>query len=295
MLDLIIVGMGPAGLNAGIYAKRSGLNVLLLDGAMPGGLLNKISIIDNYLGFDSISGPELSEKMINHINKEEVPYKIERVVNVIKNNDIFDVITNKNTYQSKSVIIAIGRKQRKTGILNEDKYFGKGISYCAICDAPLYKNKKLVVIGGGNSAFEESVYLSKYSDDITILVRSSISADDVLVKDVREKNIKIIENAKIEEFYGDEVLKGVKLENMDIECDGAFIYIGYEADTSFLKNLDIVDEYGYIIVDEKMRTKEDGIYACGDIIRKDLYQICTAVSDGSIAAISAFKDIKKKK
>lgn len=295
MYDLIIIGMGPAGMSAGIYAKRSGVNVLMLDGELPGGLLNKISIVDNYLGFSDVTGPELSESMYMHIKNVGVSFKLERVVNVIKTDDGFDVFTNKNVYKTKAIIVGVGRKQKKIGIVNEDKYFGKGVSYCAICDGPLYKGKKLAVVGGGNSAFEESLYLSKFSDDITILVRGGISADAFLVDKVKEANIKIIENVSIDSFYGDDVFRGIKYNDNVEDFDGVFIYVGYEADITFLKGFDIFDENGYIVANEKMKSKVDGIYACGDIIKKDLYQIATAVGDGAIAGINASKYVKKVK
>jgi len=294
MYDTIIVGMGPAGMSAGIYAKRAGAKILILESVYPGGLLNKISVVDNYLGYSNITGPELSEKMLNSVLNEKIEYKLEIVLNINKIDDIFEITTNKNKYKSKNVIVSIGRKAKTSGIENEKTFAGKGISYCAICDGPIYKNKKLIIIGGGNSAFEESIYLSKITKDITILVRNKIKAEKQLVEKVKSLGIKIIENVTINNFYGDEVLKGINInDNENIDCEGCFIYIGYEANASFLNNFDIFDDKGYIIVNNKMETNVKGLFACGDIIKKDLYQIITAASEGAIAGVNASKERKE--
>ena len=293
MYDVIIIGMGPAGMSAGIYAKRSGLNTLILEGMYPGGLLNKVSIVDNYLGIKNISGADLSLNMFEHIKDVGVNYKIEKVLK-IDNSETKKVTTTKNVYETKSIIFAIGRTPKKSGLPNEEKYIGKGISYCALCDGNLYKNKDIIILGGGNSAFEEAIYLSKIVKSIKVLVRSEIKAEKELRDEVNaQSNIEIITGVTVEEIMGDEVVGGVRLANGDIiKCDGIFIYYGYEAETGYLNNLGITDDKGYILVDSKMRTSKPLIYACGDIIKKDLYQIITAASEGAIAATSARKDIK---
>ncbi len=294
MYDCIIIGMGPSGMSAGVYAKRSGLNVLMLEESTPGGLLNKISIVENYLGFKSVTGSELAFSMFEHLNANEVPYKIERVLDIKDNKEYKTVTTTKNTYNTKSIIISVGRKAKKSGIPNEDKFIHKGISYCALCDASLYKDKDIVVLGGGNSAFEEALYLSKIVKSINIIIRSDITADEELIDDVKNtSNITLKIGFTCDEIIGDDIVNSVRLNNNEfIKCNGVFIYYGYEAETSFLKNLSITDDKGYVIVDESMRTKIPFVYACGDIIRKDLYQIITGASEGAIAATSARKDIK---
>lgn len=295
MYDCIIIGMGPAGMGAGIYAKRSGLKTLMLDESAPGGLLNKISIVENYLGFKSISGVDLAYQMYEHVLNEKIEHKIEKVLKIEDFGDYKTVYTTKNKYDTKGIIIAIGRKLKKSGILNEDKFTSKGISYCAICDGALYKDKNLVVLGGGNSAFEESLYLNKIAKSVTIFVRNEISADDVLVDEVKKNNINIRTGVNVTEFKGSDHLEGIVLDNNEeILCDGAFIYYGYAADTAFISNLDLTDQRGYILVDENMKTKVDNIYACGDIIKKDLYQIINGVSEGAIAANSLNKALEKK-
>ena len=294
MYDCIIVGMGPAGMSAALYAKRSGMNTLIIDSSAPGGLLNKISIVENYLGVGSISGIDLALKMFEHVRSEEIPYKIETVTSVKNNNDYKTIYTTKGEYKTKTIIFAIGRKPKSSSIVNEEKYKNKGISYCAICDAVLYKNKELVVLGGGNSAFEEAIYLSDFASKITIIVKNEISADDELTCEAKNKNINIMTGVSVSEFIGNDKISGVLLDNGNvINCSGVFIYYGYSAETSFISNLNITDDKGYIEVDNNMRTSIDGIYACGDIIKKNVYQIITACSDGAIAALSAKKYVSK--
>ncbi len=294
MFDTIIIGAGPAGMAAAVYSARSGLNTLLLDESVPGGLLNKISIVENYLGYKSVTGAELAVDMYNHVKHENVTFKLEKAVSIKEEDGYKVVTTTKGEYKTIGVIIAIGRKPCKSGIPNEEVYAGKGISYCAICDAPLYKDKKLVVLGGGDSAFEEAIYLSNFASSVTIVVRNKISASEALVSEVKEKNIEVIIGKEAVDFLGDETIKQVKFnDESTIDCDGIFIYYGYQADTAFMKDLNITDEKGYIEVDNSMRTKEPFIYACGDIIKKDVYQIVTASSDGCIAALSLKKDINK--
>lgn len=296
MFDTIVIGSGPAGMSASIYSSRGGLNTLLLDESMPGGLLNKISIVENYLGVGSISGSDLAVSMYNQVRRNNINFKREKVVSIKDFNDYKLVTTTKGEYKTKGVIIAIGRKPRKSGILNEEKYIGKGISYCAICDASLYKDKDIVVLGAGDSAFEEAIYLSDIVRSVKIIVRNEISASEVLVSTAKEKNIEIICGKEVIDFLGEDVISGVKLNNGEtIKCDGVFIYYGYQADTAFMRDLDITDDKGYIEVDESMRTKIPHIYACGDIIKKDIYQIVTACSDGCIAALSLKKDITHEK
>ncbi len=297
MYDAIIVGMGCAGMSAGIYAKRAGLKTLMLDEIMPGENLSKISVIENYLGFKSITGSELAYQMFEHIKNENVEYKIDKVINIKINEDgTKTVYTKNNEYLTRGVIIAGGRKFKKSGLKGEDKFIGKGISYCAVCDAPLYKGKRIVVLGGGTSAFEEAAYLSRFASSTTIVVRHTISAEVSAREAVNKENIKIISGREVVEFLGTDHITGVRLDDGSIiDCDGVFIYFGTTADTNFIGSLDITDEKGYILVDSCMKTKYDGIYACGDVIKKELYQIATAVSDGAIAATCLKRELAKEK
>lgn len=292
MYDCIIIGMGCAGMSAGVYAKRGGLKTLILEENMPGGLLNKVSSIENYLGFKSISGSDLSFQMFEHIRNEKVEYKITRVLDIKYDKNQIKVYTTKGEFNTKGLIIAIGRKIKKSGIANEEKYLGKGISYCAVCDATLYKNKEVVVLGGSDSAFEETLYLKNIVKKVTIVVPKDIKASVNLINEVKENNIDIINGVDVTNFIGKDNIEGLELDNNEIvKCSGVFIYYGYSSDTAFLRGLDITDDRGYVLVDQNMKTKKDRVYACGDIIKKELYQVSTAVSEGAIAATSLKKEL----
>ncbi len=289
MYDTIIVGMGPAGMSAGIYAKRSGLKTLLLEKNSPGGLINVTNLVDNYLGFDNITGPDLAFKMFEHIKNNEVEYKIEEVTKIKKENNIFKIETNKNSYTSKTVILAGGRQPRKIDL--EDNLKKLKISRCSICDAPLYKDKNVLVMGGGNSAFEEGIYLSEFAKKLTIITRNKVKADEELLTAAKERNnIEIYENEEIQDLQELDGKYKVTLKENEIIVDGIFSYIGYTPSTEYLSNLGILEEKGYIEVNET-ETVVPGLYACGDIIKKDVYQIITASSEGAISALKAKKYI----
>ncbi len=286
MFDLIIVGAGPAGMSASIYATKANLNTLLIEADSPGGLLNKLNKVDNYLGFKNISGSELAFNMYDHVRSLNVPLKHEKVLKIENNNETKKVITNKGEYLTKKVLIAIGRKPKKAGIKGEELYNKKGISYCAICDSHLYKDKDVVVIGNDDLAFNEAIYLSDIATSVIFITNNSKFSD---------KKIKII-NSNVKEFIGEEVLTGVKLENDNvIKCSAAFIYNGYITEVNFLNELGIINDSGNIDVDSRMETNVKGIYAAGDIIKKEVYQINTAVSEGCIAALSTKMDIINEK
>ena len=297
MYDVIIVGMGPAGMSAGIYAKRSGMNTLILEKSAPGGLLNQTSLVDNYLGFSAVSGSELAISMFNHINKLGVPFKSEEVTSILDKGDYKEVITTKNTYQTRAVILSAGRKA-KTVLKNEEKYLGKGLSYCAVCDAAFYKGKDVAIIGSGNSAFEEGLYLTDFVNKLYILSRKdTLRADEHLIEKMKEKNnVEILYETTVSDvILDDNRISALETNKGTLKVEGLFIYAGYTASTHYLKDLDIKTDNGYIVVDENMRTNIKGIYAAGDAIKKSLYQIITAASEGSIAATSAKKDLPKEK
>lgn len=288
MYDCIIVGMGPAGMSAGIYAKRSGLKTLILEKKSPGGLINITNLVDNYLGFDNITGPDLAFNMFDHVKNNEVEYKIEEVTKIRKEEN-FKIETNKNSYEAKTVILAGGRSPRKVDI--EDKLKNLKISRCSICDAPLYKDKNVLVIGGGNSAFEEGIYLSEFASNLYIVTRSEVKADKELFEQAKAKeNIKIYENEEDIDVLEENEKYTIVLKNDKFIVDGIFSYIGYTPSTEYLSNLGILEENGYILVNET-ETKVPGLYASGDIIKKDVYQIITASSEGAVAALKAKKYI----
>lgn len=285
--DLIIVGMGPAGVTAAIYAKRAGLNVLCFDSSMIGGYLNYIDRIDNYPGLYGISGPDFAFKLFDTIKELNIDYYNKKVIKIEKDGEYKKVIAEDNEYKCKNVIIAIGRKMRKLGLDKEDELLGKGISRCALCDGNFFKDKDVCVVGGGNSALQEALYLANICNKIYVIHRrDNFRADKELINRLINKdNIEIIYNANVKELLTNKgVLSGVRLDNkVEIDVSGLFVYIGFVPDTEFISNLNITNEEGYILVNDKYETKIKGIYAIGDIIKKDIYQIGTAVADGIIA------------
>lgn len=292
--DVIIIGLGASGVSASIYAKRSGLNVCVINYGIPGGIISTSSIVENYPGFKSISGSDFAFNLFEQFNNLDVPLFNEEVINII-DGDIKEVKTKNNIYKAKKLIICSGRKPRRLDEANEDKFLGRGISYCATCDGNLYKDKTVCVVGGGNSALESALYLSNLCKKVYILVRKDkFIGNKSLIDEVNEKeNICIKFMTNIISVEGNDVVTGVKTNNGEIKLDGIFINIGYEPSINIVKNLNIKLDKNYIVVDEHMETNIKGIYAAGDIIKKDLYQLVTAVSEGAIAATNVYKSIKK--
>jgi len=296
--DILIIGAGPAGLTAGIYAKRANLNVLVFEKYIPGGQIVNTNEVENYPGFEKLSGYELADKMLNHFNAIGAELKYEEVLQIIDLGKIKKVITNKQEYETKTVIIATGTEPRKLDVENEEQLSGRGISWCAICDGPMYKEKEVVVVGGGNSAVEEAIYLSSLASKVTVIQNlEDLTADKKAQDNLKSKeNVEFKFNSQVNKFLVDEKgeLIGVEISNKDkkievIKADGVFEYIGLIPITSFLKNLNITNEYGYVIANEKMETKIKGIYAAGDSNFKQIRQIVTATADGAIAVQNALK------
>ena len=283
--DCVVVGAGIAGMTAAIYLKRSNLNVLILDNDAPGGLLNKISVVENYPGFTSISGPDLAYKIYEQVNNLGIEIRYGKVSS-IKNHQ---VITDLETITTNKIILAIGRKARKLDNTNNLK----NVSYCALCDANLYKDKIVAIVGYSNSALEEALYLSDICRKVIIIGRgTNFKGEDSLISKVKNKdNIDINLDCNIKSLESDNnILNKIITDKGEFIVDGMFVAIGYEPNTDFLDN--ITKDNGYIIVDDKMKTNIDYIFACGDIIKKDVYQLTTAVGEATIAAINVKKEIK---
>lgn len=284
--DCIIIGAGISGCTAAIYLKRAGLNILMLEKKAIGGQIINTSEIENYPTITSTDGFTFSENLKKQIENLNIEIKYEEVLD-IKNDTIKEVITKNNIYLTKNIIISTGRTPRKLELDNENTLLGKGISYCATCDGFFYKNKDVAILGGGNSALEAAIYLSKICNNITIINRSEkLRADYELINEVKNlKNIQIIYNEQIKELKENNgYLDGIVLNDRTLKVDGLFVYIGLIPTLPFIKNVNLNLDNGYIVVDDKMKTNIDGIYACGDIIKKNLYQIITAASEGAIAA-----------
>lgn len=297
--DCIVIGAGIAGMTAAIYLKRANVNVLLLESSVPGGQINRSARVENYPGFKEIDGPTLAMNIYEQVQNLGIEYQYGEVIDILENQNQKIVKTEKEEILCKGVIIATGRVPKELGLENETALVGHGISWCAICDGPFFKNKDVCVVGGGNSAFEEGLYLADICNHVTILNRSDkLRADSILVEEAKEKeNITILYNSVVntineKDGYLSSIL--VEQENgiREIECDGLFIYIGSKPSTHFARNLGLKMQNDYIVVDQNMRTNIKGIYACGDVILKEVYQISTAVGEGATAAMSFKKDME---
>jgi thioredoxin reductase (NADPH) len=295
MYDIIIIGLGPAGVAAAVYAKRSGLKVLGIEKSAVGGLLNNINEIKNYPGYAGVLGPDLSYNMYEQLKETNVEVAFDTVTRIDPKKNKFVVATTKKVYEAKKIIIGIGRAARKLGINDEDKYLGHGLSFCAVCDGPLYKGKDVCVVGGGNSALQETVYLAGIVNKVYLIHRrNTFRASAELINQVKKlKNVEIMMCDNVKEIHGEKNITGVTLESgKDLKVSALFTFIGYFPSTNFLSNLNICNKAGYILVNKKMETKVPGIYAAGDIIKQDYYQIVTATYEGATAALNAVKKIK---
>lgn len=295
--DCIIVGAGVSGMTAALYLKRYGYNILLLEKGMPGGQINQSPNIENYPGFTKIDGPSLSLSLLEQLKILDVVPTYGTANKILKEQEIL-VETDVASYKGKTVIVATGRQPRKLGVENEEKLIGHGVSYCATCDGPLFKDKDVCVIGGGNSALEEALYLSTICRKVTIIHRKdNFTGDRTLIKKVKNTgNVEINYNSVVSTFNEKNgVLTGLTLKDgTKILCSGVFIYIGLESNNEILQELNIDIENNSIVVEKDMSTNIDGVYACGDSTKKDLYQIVTATSDGAIAASSIKKYLENK-
>lgn len=300
--DVVIVGSGPAGMTASIYAARADMKVLMLDKLAPGGQIINTNEIQNYTGMGTINGAELAMDMFNHTQELNVEFDY-GTVNEIKEENGEKVVVceeDNKTFTTKSVIIATGTRPRILGIESEQPYMGNGISWCAICDGAQYRGKDVVVIGGGNSAVEESIYLSGMVKSLTIVTMFDLTADPIACDKLRAMdNVTIYTYQNVEEFVGENSkLTGVRFKSTQtgeervVNCDGVFEYIGLTPTTEFLKDTGLLNQFGYVEVNERMETKIPGIYGAGDCITKNLRQVITACADGAIAAQEASKYIK---
>lgn len=293
MFDVIIVGMGMAGITAGIYAKRAGLNVLMFEKGAPGGILQNIALIKNYPGYKEISGVDLAMQLFSQVNELKIPFKNEEVIKVDLDGEIKKVYTKIGEYEAKNVILATGRKPKYLGLDNEQEFLGRGVSTCATCDGFLYQGADVAVVGSGNSALSESLYLSNLANKVYLLHRGmEFKGEEELVNKVKAKaNIEIINGVNIQKINEENgKINSVNLDNGQlINVTGVFIYIGYKPDTEIVQDYNITNINGDILVDEVCRTDIDGVYAIGDCIKKGVYQLVTAAAEGAIA----ISDIEK--
>ena len=296
MYDIIIIGAGPSGMSAALYALRANKKVLLLEKDCFGGQIINASNIENYPALPNVSGYDFATNLYNQIKSLGVVLKYEEVLEVT---DKKEVITRKNTYKGKSIIIATGLKKRKLNLENEDRLLGSGISYCATCDGNFYKNKKVAVVGGGNTALEDALYLSNIASKVYLIHRrDKFRGEEKLISEVKENdNIELILNSNITKINGKESLNSIEITDnrnniSKLEIDGLFIAIGNIPDNNRFKNITNLDENGYIIANQNLKTKTNNIYVVGDTRVKALRQLATATADGAIAATEIIKEME---
>lgn len=302
MYDIVIVGAGPAGLSAAIYASRSEKKVLVLEKTTYGGQIINTPNIENYPAESHISGFDFATKLYQQVQELGALVKFEKVIEIKDFKDYKEVLTNKDTYKAKTVILATGNENRKLGLSNEDKLLGKGVSYCATCDGNFYKNKTVAVVGGGNTALEDALYLSDIAEKVYLIHRrDSFRADSKTASLLKNKEkIKIIYNSIVTELIGDDKLTGIKVSNKlnneetILNVDGLFIAIGRIPLNDIFSNLIELDQDGYIKANEECKTNVEGIFVAGDNRAKEIRQLVTAVSDGAVAATKAIKYINEK-
>ena len=291
--DVVIIGAGPAGMTAAVYASRANLATLMLERGIPGGQMANTEEVENYPGFDTILGPELSTKMFEHAKKFGAEYAYGDVSEVIDGKEYKTIKAGSKEYKTRAIIITTGAEYKKMGVPGENELGGRGVSYCAVCDGAFFKNKNLIVVGGGDSAVEEGMYLTRFAEKVTIVHRRDKLRAQKILQDRAFANEKIdfIWNNTVKEINEkDGKVGSVTLVNTvdgsesTVDADGVFIYIGMNPLTKPFKSLGITNEAGYIPTNEQMETKIPGIYAAGDVRDKTLRQIVTATGDGSIAA-----------
>jgi len=300
--ELVIIGAGPAGLAAGIYAVRSGLKTLILEEKIAGGTVVDAPVIENYLGFPSISGFDLAQKMVDHAKNLSISiHEFEAITKLNLKDEEKIVTTDKGTYSTKALITASGSRYRELGVLGEREFRGRGVSYCGLCDGPLFKGKRVLVVGGGNSALITTLYLSGLAAEVKVVHRrDSFRAEEALVKAVEKKeNVKTIWSTEVKEIKGEKLVNKAVLLNKqgtleELMVDGIFIQVGEDPNSQLAKEAGIaVNEDGYIIVDILQRTNIVGVYAAGDVTSHPVKQVGTAVGQGITAATQAYGYVRR--
>lgn len=292
--DSIILGISAAGISSAIYLKRREINFIMI-GKDIGGELALSGIVENYPGFLKTTGLELTKKFKEHLEYYQIKYFLEEVIKIERENNIFKIITNKNNYQTKSIIIATGSKPKKLNIPGEEEFYHKGVSYCSVCDLPLFKNKTVVLIGGGNSVLEAGIMASTICQKAYVINKNPrFKGDQILINELLKKdNIQIIYNSLTQEIYGNQFVNGVKYldqitgEVKNLQVDGVFIHIGLKPNSEFVPDeWEIKNEFGEIIINQFGETKISGLFAAGDVTNTPYKQIGIAVGQGITAALT---------
>ncbi len=301
---IYIIGAGPAGMTAAIYLKRANVEFKIVDKYAPGGKMNITAVVDNYPGYTDIPGPDLAFKMYEQLKDLGIDIGYADVKKVTKEGDLFTLESDEGLEYAKAVIVATGTQERKLKIPGEAKYTSKGVSYCAVCDAALYKGEEIAIVGGGNSALEEAAFTANIVDKIYLIHRrQEFRADASAVEEVKEaKNIELVLDTIPLEILGDgNQVTGLKVKNIQngeekvINVKAVFPFVGLDAVSDLLEGLKVRDERGYVLVDHEMMTSVPGLFSTGDVNQKNLRQIVTATSDGAIAALAANRYVKRLK
>jgi thioredoxin reductase (NADPH) len=300
--DVVIIGAGPAGLSAAIYTSRALLKTLVLTSFIYPTQAVITDIIENYPGFpEGINGFDLVEQMKQQAEKFKTEFLNSEVIKIEQKEKKFLVHTQDSVIETKSVIVATGRRNKKLGIENEEKFIGRGISYCAVCDAQLFKDKIVAVVGGGDTAFTEAIYLTKFVKKLYLVHRrKEFRATKILQEQLKQKNnVEFLTPYIVEKLLGDEKISGVLINNVEtqekkeVSCDGIFVCIGHQPNTEFVKELLQTDEDGYIVTDNNLQTSVRGIFACGDCRKDTIKQIVYAAADGAKSAFSVNKYLEE--
>jgi len=304
MHDLIIIGAGPAGLTAGIYAGRYRLDTLVLEKMSVGGQIILSETIENFPGFpEGLTTQELMDRFKKQLDNIGVPVENKEAIEILPAGDgSYTVGAANKSYDTRTIIIASGAASKRLEVAGEERLIGRGVSYCATCDGPLFRNKEVVVVGGGDRALEEALFLARYAQKVTLIHRrQELRASRILEERARKENkIALVLDSVITEILGEKMVEAVKIKNVKsgsehtLSCQGVFVFVGIKPNTAFLKNLLHTDEAGFIMTDQEFKTSREGIFACGDCCRKSLYQVVTACGEGASAADAAHKYLLKK-
>ena len=294
MFDIVVIGAGPAGISAAIYAKRAGRSVVLIEKVSVGGQLNLIDKIENYAGFKSISGTELAFDMAEHAKFLDIPFIYDEVIDIEQTDDAQIVVGRNDRYSAKAVVLALGHISRELGIEGEDRLKGMGVSYCAVCDGRFFKNKNVAVVGSGDSAFSDALYLSSLCKHVYLLTKDHLKMHNYTLNDIeKHENVTLLSSSISKKIEG-----GTKVEKLAYERNGkeekldveaVFVAIGRRPNTEMFEGKIELDDKGYIVVDENMHTTKKGIFACGDVVKGNMKQISVAVGQGAIAGNEASK------
>ena len=299
MYDIVVVGAGPAGLTAALYALRADKKVLVIEKETFGGQITYSPKIENYPGFMQVSGNEFADQLLSQVTEHGADIELAEVTGIVDNGATKTVVTDMGSFDTKSVILATGAKHRHLGVEGEDELIGEGISFCAVCDGAFYANQRVGVVGGGNSAIVEAMMLSETSSEVIVIQNlSSLTGEAKMVRALEaKKNVKIIYDSVVTGFERADVLTGVKLRNtktgedFSLALDGLFVAIGHAPENSAFSNITKLNEYGYIVADERCLTDTQGIFVAGDCRTKAIRQITTATADGAVAALAACRYI----